>query len=143
MKRVFTLSLAILLLISVFSGCKKAFDVDGTIQKLKDKGMVVIESYTTDEAVNSMNALLNGEIKENGGDFTIALKQMTSLIYGDDYSQMCQILVFENTRQAKNMTDFYLSSRGEENFFYVAQSGNVMIATNVDFVQQVIDLKFS
>ena len=143
MRKAISLFLVILLLLSICSGCQKTYDVDGTIQKLKDKGMIVSENYDTPEAASGMSVLLNGEIKNNGGNFTVTLKQMTHLIYEDNVAQNCQIFVFENTRQAKKMAEFYISVRDSENYYYVAQSENVMIATNLDFVQKVIGLEFS
>lgn len=143
MKKYIAFTIAFLMLLSICSGCKKTYDVDGTIQKLKDKGMTVSENYDTPEKLEGVNTALNEEIEANGGNFSVTLKQMTHFIYGDDLSQTCQIFVFENTQQAKNMTEFYLSLRGEENYFNVAHSANVMIATNLDFVQSVVGLKFS
>ena len=143
MKKYIALSLIFLLVLSVFAGCKKTYDVDATINKLKDKGFIVSENYDTSEDLTLVNTMLNSTIQEHNGNFTVSLTRMVTLNLEEDLSKNCQIFVFENARQAEKTTEFYTANRTEDAFLYVARNGNVMIVTNSDIAKQTINLKFS
>ena len=142
MKKVISLALAILLLACVFVGCKSAFDANAGIEQLQKKGLTISENYDTPEELQGAAAIINANIQSSGANFSIELKQMTIMIQDENDSRNCQILVFETNAQARRMAEYYLSNRTEDNYYKIARSGNVMIATSLDIVPQVLGLEF-
>lgn len=142
MRRFLAMALALICLVGVFTGCSGRFDWDKTVNKLEEKGLTVAKDYTTADDRANATAILEAEIKGNGGDFMVVVRKATSFIQDGDYEHYCMMIDFETEAQANSYRELYISTRGEASNFKIAQTGSIIVFTNLDVVQEVIKLEF-
>ncbi len=142
MKKLRSLAIVFILLAISTLSCAAKFDADKAVDKLVEEGLTLSTVYTTDRELADGSALANSEIAMMGGDFTVELTNYTSLIQKGDPSKNCQIFTFATEEQASAYAELYAASRWEGSVWKVAQSGCVVIVTNLDEVPKVIELEF-
>lgn len=144
MKKIVSI-ISILIIFSILiTGCSKAFDMDESIKKLKELGLVEGEIYTT-EKLRDTNELANSQIEAMGGNFTVEITKQYSLVDKNDSTLACTFITFKTEEQATNFADIfvkYFSKNGNLNNWKFAHSECVVIFTNIEGVFEVIDLEF-
>lgn len=73
-------------------GCTGKFDMDKSIEKLKDKGLTEGMCYITEEECEHATSITNIEIKFMGGDFSVEIVNRYCLIENGDYSKSACLL---------------------------------------------------
>ena len=136
-------------ILSVFAmllvGCAGKFDMDESIEKLKDKGLTEGMCYITEEECERATSLANSEIKFMGGDFTVEIVKQYGLIENGDYSKSCTFITFATEEQATNFAELnieYFAKGENSNNWRIARDGCVVVMTNLDVAIDVINLEF-
>ena len=142
MKKYLSLALVLLLVLSMLSGCKEAFDMDKSIRKLQQNGLVISQEYKTDFQLKQASALFNAEIKFYGGNFKIEVKYAITLESPKEPGSNCQFIELISEQQAEQYAEHYVKVRRNGNEYRVAQSGAVVIITNLDIATEIIPLEF-
>lgn len=141
MKKLLVFAVTLVLSLTLIC-CAATFDVEKSIEMLQEQGLTLSTVYTTERELTDGTALANSEIKLMGGDFTVELKAYSSLIQHGAPSKNCQFFTFATQEQASAYADLYAASRRVGSAWRVAQSGCVVVITNLDLVQEQIDLEF-
>ena len=145
MKKFVSLVTAFMMLASLLVGCSEKFDVDKSIETLKDKGLTEGMCYITEEECERATSLTNTEIKFMGGDFTVEIVKQYDLIENGDYSKSCTFITFATEEQATNFAELNIEyfAKGENtNNWRIARDGCVVVLTNLDVAMDVINLEF-
>ena len=126
-------------------GCTGKFDMDESIEKLKDKGLTEAMCYITEEECEHATSITNIEIKFMGGDFTVEIVKHYDLIENGDHSKSCTFITFATEEQANNFAELnieYFAKGENSNNWRIARDGCVVVMTNLDVAIDVINLEF-
>lgn len=126
-------------------GCAGKFDMDKSIEKLKDKGLTEGMCYITEEECERATSLTNSEIKFMGGDFTVEIVKQYDLIENGDHSKSCTFITFATEEQATKFTELKIEDFEKDentNNWRIARDGCVVVMTNLDVAIDVINLEF-
>lgn len=142
MKKCFSV-IALLLVISLlFAGCNETFDMTKSINKLLNKGLVISREYATVYQLKEATAMFNAEIRFYGGNFTIEVKRGVALEDPKEPGSNCQFIELATEDQAVKYAEHYIKVRKNDNEYRVAQSGTVVVITNLKVAVEVIPLEF-
>ena len=137
--------ISITVLISVFTllltGCGR-INVEKSVEALKAKGMREGAVYETDEELEMADELFNATIEYWEGDFTVRVKAYTSLMSDMNFTKTVEFVTFSTKREAKEYTKLYIEARDKDSDTKIAQSGSVVVITNLDLVVETLDLEF-
>ena len=137
--------ISIIVLISVFTllltGCGR-INVEKSVEALKAKGMREGAVYETDEELKMADELFNATIEYWEGDFTVRVKAYTSLMSDVNFTKTVEFVTFSTKREAKEYTKLYIEARDKYSDTKIAQSGSVVVITNLDLVVETLDLEF-
>ena len=145
MKKVISMAVVLLLIATIFVGCAPKIDVERLTAKLKAKGLAEGVCYVTEEECKRATSLANSEIKFMGGDFNVEIVNDISLIENGDYSKSCTFITFATEEQARQFAELnvsYFASIGNTNNWKIAQSGCVVVLTNLQVAMDLINLQF-
>ena len=92
MKKIVSLVAILAVFAVLLVGCASKFDMDKSIEKLKDKGLTEGMCYITEEECERATSLTNSEIAFMGGDFTVEIVKQYGLIENGDYSKSCTFI---------------------------------------------------
>lgn len=141
MKRIIALITLVSMLALALVGCGK-LDVEDSVKALKAKGMREGATYKSDEELELANELFNAEIEYMGGDFTVRVDGYTSLVANLDFTKTVEFITFSSKREAEAYVELYLRSRDKYSESKIAKSGSVVVITNLELVEETLDLKF-
>ena len=145
MKKIVSLVAILAVFAMLLVGCAGKFDMDKSIEKLKDQGLTEGMCYITEEECERATSLINTEIKFMGGDFTAEIVKQYSLIENGDYSKSCTFITFSTEEQATQFAELKIAdfAKGENpNNWKIARDGCVVVMTNLDVAMDIINLKF-
>lgn len=141
MKRIIALITLVSMLALALVGCGK-LDVEDSVKALKAKGMREGATYESDEELELANELFNAEIEYMGGDFTVRVDGYTSLVANLDFTKTVEFITFSSKREAEAYVELYLKSRDKYSESKIAKSGSVVVITNLELVEETLDLEF-
>ena len=141
MKRIIALITLVTMLALALVGCGK-LDVEDSIKALKAKGMREGATYKSDEDLELADELFNAEIERMDGDFTVRVKGYTSLVANMDFTKTVEFITFSSKREAEAYAELWIKSRDKYSDTKIAQSGAVVVITNVEMVEEVLDVEF-
>ena len=145
MKKIVSLVVILAVFAMLLVGCAEKFDMDKSIEKLKEKGLTEGMCYITEEECERATSLTNSEIAFMGGNFTVEIVKQYGLIENSDYSKSCTFITFATEEQATNFTELNIEyfAKGENpNNWKIARTGCVVVMTNLDVAMDVIKLEF-
>ena len=145
MKKIVSLVSLLAVFAMLLVGCAGKFDMDKSIEKLKDKGLTEGMCYITEEECKRATSLTNSEIKFIGGDFTVEIVKQYDLIENGDYSKSCTFITFATEEQATNFAELNIEyfAKGENpNNWRIARDGCVVVMTNLDYAMKITNLEF-
>ena len=145
MKRIIALVTTFIIFTILLAGCSEKFDIDKSIEKLKEKGLTEGMCYITEEECERATSLINTEIKFIGGDFTVEIVKQYDLIENGDYSKSCTFITFATEEQATNFAELnieYFAKGENSNNWKIARDGCVVVMTNLDVAMDIINLEF-
>ncbi len=145
MKKFVSLVTVFAMLALLLVGCSEKFDMDKSIEKLKDKGLTEGMCYITEEECERATSLINTEIKFMGGDFTAEIVKQYCLIENGDYSKSCTFITFATEEQATQFAELEIADfakDGNYNNWKIACDGCVVVMTNLDVAMDIINLEF-
>ena len=141
MKRIIALITLVTMLALTLVGCGK-LDVNDSVKALKAKGMREGATYESDEELELADELFNAEIEYMGGDFTVRVDGYTSLVANLDFTKTVEFITFSSKREAEAYVELYLKSRDKYSESKIAKSGSVVVITNLELVEETLDLEF-
>lgn len=141
MKRIIALIILVSMLALALVGCGR-LDVEDSVKALKAKGMREGATYKSDEELELANELFNAEIEYMGGDFTVRVDGYTSLVANLDFTKTVEFITFSSKREAEAYVELYLKSRDKYSESKIAKSGSVVVITNLELVEETLDLEF-
>ena len=142
MKKIVSFLVLLTVIVLVLAGCSAKFDVDATIEMLQNEGLSLATVYSTDRELADGTSLINSEISMMGGDFTVELTDYALMIQTGYPAKNCQFFTFATEEQAAAYAELYAASRWVGSAWKIAQRGCVVVITNLDFVQELIELEF-
>ena len=145
MKKKVSLVAALALFAVLLVGCAGKFDMDKSIEKLKDKVLTEGVFYITEEECEHATSLANSEIKFMGGEFTVEIVKQYALIENGDYSKSCAFITFATEEQATDFAELkikYFAEGENSNNWRIARDSCVVVMTNLDVALDVINLEF-
>lgn len=146
MKKIVSLVTVLAVFAMLLVGCAGKFDMDKSIEKLKDKGLTEGICYITEEECEQATSVTNSEIKFIGGDFTVEIVKQYSLIENGDHSKSCTFITFATEEQATNFAElqieYFTEKSDNPNNFKIARDGCVVVMTNLDVAMDIINLEF-
>ena len=146
MKKIVSLVALLAVFAMLLVGCAGKFDMDKSIEKLKDKGLTEGVCYITEEECERATSLTNSEIAFMGGDFTVEIVKQYDLIENGDHSKSCTFITFATEEQAKQFEEFQIKWFSEKsdnpNNWKFARSGCTVVSTNLEIAQKIIPLRF-
>ena len=145
MKKKVSLVAALALFAVLLVGCAGKFDIDKSIEKLKDKGLTEGVCYITEEECEHATSLANSEIKFMGGEFTVEIVKSYALIENGDYSKSCTFITFAAEEQAAAFAELnikYFAEGENSDNWRIARDSCVVVMTNLDVALDVINLEF-
>ena len=141
MKRIIALITLVTMLALTLVGCGK-LDVNDSVKALKAKGMREGATYKSEEDLELADELFNAEIERMDGDFTVRVKGYTSLVANMDFTKTVEFITFSSKREAEAYAELWIKSRDKYSDTKIAQSGAVVVITNVEMVEEVLDVEF-
>ena len=141
MKRIIALITLVSMLTLSLVGCGR-LDVEDSVKALKAKGMREGATYESDEELELADELFNAEIEYMGGDFTVRVDGYTSLVADIDFTKTVEFITFSSKREAEAYVELYLKSRDKYSESKIAKSGSVVVITNLELVEETLDLEF-
>ena len=141
MKRIIALITLVTMLALALVGCGK-LDVEDSIKALKAKGMREGATYKSDEDLELADELFNAEIERMDGDFTVRVKGYTSLVANMDFTKTVEFITFSSKREAEAYAELWIKSRDKYSDTKIAQSGAVVVITNVEMVEEILEVEF-
>lgn len=141
MKRIIALITLVSMLALALVGCAK-LDVEDSVKALKAKGMREGATYESDEELELADELFNAEIEYMGGDFTVRVDGYTSLVANLDFTKTVEFITFSSKREAEAYVELYLKSRDKYSESKIAKSGSVVVITNLELVEETLNLEF-
>ena len=146
MKRIISLVAVLVVFAMLLVGCAGKFDMDKSIEKLKNKGLTEGMCYLTEEECERATSLTNSEIAFMGGDFTVEIVKQYDLIENGDHSKSCTFITFATEEQAKQFEEFQIKWFSEKsdnpNNWKFARSGCTVVSTNLEIAKKIIPLMF-
>ena len=145
MKKIVSLVSLLAVFAMLLVGCAGKFDMDKSIEKLKDKGLTEGMCYITEEECERATSLMNTEVKFMGGDFTVEIVKQYCLIENGDYSKSCTFITFATEEQATQFAELKIEdfAKGENsNNWRIARDGCVVVMTNLDYAMKITNLEF-
>ena len=145
MKKIVSLVAILAVFAMLLVGCAGKFDMDKSIEQLKDKGLTEGMCYITEEECERATSLTNSEIAFMGGDFTVEIVKQYDLIENGDYSKSCTFITFATEEQATNFAELnieYFAKGQNSNNWKIARSKCVVVLTNLDIAIEVTGLEF-
>ena len=145
MKKIAVVVTIIVVLSLLLVGCNGKFDMDKSIEQLKEKGLTEGMCYITEEECERATSLTNSEIAFMGGEFTVEIVEQYGLIENGDYSKACTFITFATEEQATNFAELnieYFAKGENSNNWRIARDGCVVVFTNIDMAMEVVNLKF-
>ena len=142
MKKLICMVMVIAVCLLVMVSCSSTLNVDETVEQLCNEGLTLTRVCSLPTDLENVSTSFNSEIALMGGDFTVDLEYYTALILDGNYSKTCQLITFASEEQADAYAELYLASRRDGSDWKVAQSGRVVVVTNIEIAQTVIDLEF-
>ena len=145
MKKIAVVVTIVTILSLMLVGCAGKFDMDKSIEKLKDKGLTEGMCYITEEECERATSLTNSEIAFMDGDFTVEIVKQYSLIENGDYSKSCTFIKLATEEQATNFAELnieYFAKGENSNNWRIARDGCVVVLTNIDMAMKVVNLDF-
>ena len=145
MKKIAVVVTIIVVLSLLLVGCNGKFDMDKSIEQLKEKGLTEGMCYITEEECERATSLTNSEIAFMGGEFTVEIVEQYGLIENGDYSKSCTFITFATEEQATNFAELnieYFAKGENSNNWRIARDGCVVVFTNIDMAMEVVNLKF-
>ena len=145
MKKIAVVVTIVTILSLMLVGCAGKFDMDKSIEKLKEKGLTEGMCYITEEECERATSLTNSEIAFMGGDFTVEIVKQYGLIENGDYSKSCTFITFATEEQATNFAELnieYFAKGENSNNWRIARDGCVVVLTNIDMAMKVVNLDF-
>ena len=141
MKKLLSLVAVLTAFSILLAGCAGRFDMDKAAEKLKEQGLKENVSCENAADLDRITSAINSDIEYMGGDFAVEITAYENWIMGDDLTQSCALMTFASKEQATDYAalalDYY-----RDGDYRVAQSGRVVVVTNLDAVADVIDLEF-
>lgn len=141
MKRIIALITLVSMLALALVGCAK-LDVEDSVKALKAKGMREGATYESDEELELADELFNAEIEYMGGDFTVRVDGYTSLVANLDFTKTVEFITFSSKREAEAYVELYLKLRDKYSESKIAKSGSVVVITNLELVEETLNLEF-
>lgn len=141
MKRIIALITLVSMLALALVGCG-GHDVEDSVKALKAKGLREGATYESDEDLELAGELFNAEIEYMGGDFTVRIDGYTSLVADIDFTKTVEFITFSSKREAEAYVELYIKSRDKYSDSRIAQDGTVVIVTNLELVEEVLDVEF-
>ena len=141
MKRIIALITLVSMLTLALVGCGR-LDVEDSVKTLKAKGLREGATYESDEDLELACELFNAEIEYMGGDFTVRIDGYTSLVADIDFTKTVEFITFSSKREAEAYVELYIKSRDKYSDSRIAQDGAVVIVTNLELVEDVLDVEF-
>lgn len=141
MKRIIALITLVTMIALTLVGCGK-LDVNDSVKALKAKGMREGATYKSEEDLELADELFNAEIERMDGDFTVRVKGYTSLVANMDFTKTVEFITFSSKREAEAYAELWIKSRDKYSDTKIAQSGAVVVITNVEMVEEVLDVEF-
>ena len=141
MKRIIALITLVSMLALALVGCG-GHDVEDSVKALKAKGMREGATYESDEDLELACELFNAEIEYMGGDFTVRIDGYTSLVADIDFTKTVEFITFSSKREAEAYVELYIKSRDKYSDSRIAQDGAVVIVTNLELVEEILDVEF-
>ena len=145
MKRIISLVAVLAVFAMLLVGCAGKFDMDKSIEKLKNKGLTEGMCYLTEEECERATSLTNSEIAFMGGDFTVEIVKQYDLIENGDHSKSCTFITFATEEQAINFAQLnieYFAKSENPNNWRIARDGCVVVMTNLKVAMRIINLEF-
>ena len=145
MKKIVSLVAALAVFAMLLVGCAGKFDMDKSIEQLKEKGLTEGMCYITEEECERATSLTNSEIAFMGGEFIVEIVKQYGLIENGDYSKSCTFITFATEEQATNFAELnieYFAKGENSNNWRIARDGCVVVMTNLDVAMDIINLKF-
>lgn len=145
MKKIVSLVTVLAVFAMLLVGCAGPFDMEKSIEKLKEKGLTEGMCYVTEEECARATSLTNSEIRFMGGDFTVVIVKQYDLIENGDYSKSCTFITFSTEEQATKFAELKIADfakRDNPNNWRIARSECVVVLTNLDVAMDVINLEF-
>ncbi|MBE6958107.1 MAG: hypothetical protein E7447_03010 [Ruminococcaceae bacterium] len=142
MKKIVSLTALLLVIALLFAGCKETFDTTKSVNKLLNKGLVISQEYSTTYQLKEASAMFNAEIRFYGGNFTVEVKRGVALEDPKEPGSNCQFIELATEDQAIKYAEHYIKVRKNDNEYKVAQSGTVVVITNLEIAAEVIPLEF-
>lgn len=166
MKKLIALTIVLILLMTLFVGCKPKVSVSEAVNRLRSNGFVSSASYVDPKELEVFTSFTNDEIKRMGGSFKIKIVERHYFASSIDSSQSCTLIVFATANQARkyaNCKAIDFAKRREESGYLnsgdfggywgnplpnetfkwkVAHSGRLVIISNCDIAMDAIDLNF-
>ena len=97
MKKIVSLVAILAVFAMLLVGCAGKFDMDKSIEQLKEKGLTEGMCYITEEECERATSLTNSEIAFMGGDFTVEIVKQYDLIENGDHSKSCTFIRYRRT----------------------------------------------
>ena len=141
MKRIIALITLVSMLALALVGCGR-LDVEDSVKALKAKGMREGATYKSEEDLELADELFNAEIEYMGGDFTVRIDGYTSLVANLDFTKTVEFITFSSKREAEAYVELYIKSRDKYSESKIAKSGSVVVITNLELVEETLDLEF-
>ena len=140
--RTISLITVLTLLVAILASCGGEFDIEESIAALKAKGLVSQGVLTTDEELAEINRMMSSMIRIMGGDFTVTISAYHSLTQGNDRTKCVEFITFATQDEASAYANLYISEDADKRPAKIAQSGRVLISTNLAIVEEVVNLNF-
>lgn len=141
MKRIIALITLVTMLTLTLVGCGK-LDVNDSVKALKAKGMREGATYKSEDDLKLADELFNAEIERMDGDFTVRVKGYTSLVANMDFTKTVEFITFSSKREAEAYAELWIKSRDKYSDTKIAQSGAVVVITNVEMVEEILEVEF-
>ena len=146
MKKAFTLLIFIFML--VLTACSTEFDLEKCKQDiLAQEGWEVFSEYTTEEDLNRFEASLINQMKVYDNyivkdlEISYAVSYKKGEVSDTDYRQ-CNIIVFTNKDDAKEVEYWDIKYRGDDSLWRTARHDNILIDTSDESLHDIIGLRF-
>ena len=124
MKKIVSLVAVLAVFAMLLVGCAGKFDMDKSIEKLKEKGLTEGMCHITEEECERATSLTNSEIAFLGGDFTVEIVKQYYLIENGDHSKSCTFITFATEEQATNFAELNIEyfAKQQVSFFFLSHS---------------------
>ena len=143
MKRIFTFTLALLLVFSALPlvGCGSSFDFERDLDRLLDNGYRISWDRVGNRALTDLSHEYANDLKSVGKEMSVWVERQVDLEYEHNVFYFCTMIKFSSNEQAQAYAACFAFKRSD-NREKVAYHKNVVVITNADDVQRNLDLEF-